>query len=213
MQEVHKINTDGRPHGGVASAHRKRGASTMRAWTSLEALLVIGVLGAGGIAQAQDTVKIGFSIPMTGAVLRERQADGGGGQAVRRARTAHHRRGPQGRADLLATTPGCRTRRSASPRNSWSTTRSPGAHRRLQPNAARARGGADRHRGEGAAGGDGRLDPRSSPTARPTSCAPSRPSRRSRCRWRNGRPRTASSASSPWCRITRRASPRPRRRS
>ena len=38
----------------------------MRAWTSLWASVVAGVLGASGLAQAQDAIKIGFSIPMTG---------------------------------------------------------------------------------------------------------------------------------------------------
>ena len=38
----------------------------MRAWTGLRASLVAGVLGAGGFAQAQDAVKIGMSIPLTG---------------------------------------------------------------------------------------------------------------------------------------------------
>ena len=74
-------------------------------------------------AAAQDTVKIGLILPMTGPFGLDRQADRGRGQALHGAERRHRgrqedRADPQGRRRRAPTPP------SASRRNWWSTTRS-----------------------------------------------------------------------------------------
>ena len=132
-----------------------------------------------GTAVAQDTVKIGLILPMTGPFASTGRQIDGGGQALHGA-ARHHRRRQEDRGD-----PEGRRRHGrhhAAHRAGARGQRQGRVPRRVRPHAAGARHRADRHAGEGADGRDGGGDVDHYRYSRRSSYAPASRCRRSRAR-------------------------------